>query len=66
MADTQLFDARREFVDRVSKDVIVQLLDDLLEDRGYKRWRKGAVIEDNRSRAKWRAISLILCERKGQ
>ncbi|KAG5837659.1 hypothetical protein ANANG_G00241790 [Anguilla anguilla] len=51
MADTQLFNARREFVVRVSKDVIVQLLDDLLEDGVINDGEKEAVIEENRSTA---------------
>ncbi|XP_064159205.1 caspase a-like [Anguilla rostrata] len=58
MADTQLFRARREFVDRVSKDVVVQLLDDLLEDGVINDGEKEAVIEENGSRAE-RARHLI-------
>ncbi|KAG5837660.1 hypothetical protein ANANG_G00241800 [Anguilla anguilla] len=51
MADKQLFRARREFVDRVSRDVVVQLLDDLLEDGVINDGEKEAVIEENRSTA---------------
>ncbi|XP_064176116.1 caspase-1-like [Anguilla rostrata] len=65
MADTQLFVARKEFVARVSNDVIVQLLDDLLEDGVINDGEKDAMIEENGSRAE-RARHLIdIVRRKG-
>lgn len=52
-------------MDRVSKDVIVQLLDDLLEDRVINDGEKEAVIEENRSRAEMARHLIDTVRRKG-
>ncbi|XP_061074125.1 caspase a-like isoform X1 [Conger conger] len=51
MADKLLFDARKELVERVSSHVLLQLLDDLLQDRVLNDGEKDAVIEENKSTA---------------
>ncbi|KAJ8368779.1 hypothetical protein SKAU_G00088070 [Synaphobranchus kaupii] len=51
MADKQLFTARKEFVDRVSPDIILQLLDDLLEDEVLNDGEKNFVTEQHKSTA---------------
>ncbi|KAJ8280327.1 hypothetical protein GJAV_G00053260 [Gymnothorax javanicus] len=58
MADEQLLRVRKEFVDRASRDVIMQLLDDLLEDGILNDGEKDALIEENRTTAN-RARCLI-------
>lgn len=58
MADERLLRARKEFVNRVSREVIMQLLDDLLEDGILNDGEKDALIEENSITAD-RARSLI-------
>lgn len=56
---------RREFVERVSREVICQLLDDLLDDGVVNDGEKESILEDNRSRGD-RARALIdTVKRKG-
>ncbi|XP_026153000.1 caspase a [Mastacembelus armatus] len=45
--DKELFKVRVQFVERVSKDLIKQLLDDLLEDGVLNEGEKDSVLEEN-------------------
>ncbi len=54
---------RTAFVEKVSKEIISQLLDDLLEDGVLNDGEKDSILEENRSRAD-RARCLIDTVRK--
>nr|CBJ56266.1 caspase-1 protein [Dicentrarchus labrax] len=65
MADQELAQVRSAFVDRVSKVLINQLLDDLLQDGILNDGEKDSILEENVSRAD-KARSLIdTVKRKG-
>ncbi|XP_040901684.1 caspase a [Toxotes jaculatrix] len=51
MADKELAKVRKKFVERVSKEVINQLLDDILEDHIVNDGEKESIIEENSTRA---------------
>ncbi|XP_029301870.1 caspase-1-like [Cottoperca gobio] len=51
MADKELARVRSKFVEKVSNELIKQLLDDLLEDRVLNDGQKDSVLEENNSRA---------------
>uniref|UniRef100_A0A3Q3GX54 Caspase a n=2 Tax=Kryptolebias marmoratus TaxID=37003 RepID=A0A3Q3GX54_KRYMA len=51
MAEKELLNVRRSFVDKVSKEMINQLLDGLLADGVFNSEQKDSVLEENDSRA---------------
>ncbi|XP_023146917.1 caspase a-like [Amphiprion ocellaris] len=51
MAAKELASVRTRFVEKVSKDMISQLLDDLLEDRVFNDGEKDSILEEKPSRA---------------
>ncbi|XP_067362977.1 caspase a-like [Channa argus] len=61
----ELNKARTKFVDRVSKEVVKQLLDDLLEDGVLNDGEKDSVLEDNSSRADRARCLLDIIKKKG-
>ncbi|KAJ8368780.1 hypothetical protein SKAU_G00088080 [Synaphobranchus kaupii] len=66
MADEQLFTARKEFVKRVSPDIILQLLDDLLHDRVLNDGEKNFVIEQHKSTADRARCLIDIVRNKGR
>ncbi|KAJ8401076.1 hypothetical protein AAFF_G00390330 [Aldrovandia affinis] len=66
MADTQLTTVRAQFVNRVTKPVINQLLDNLLEDRVLNDEEQEAVIQENGMRADQARSLIDMVRRKGQ
>ena len=63
--DKELARVRSKFVDKVSKEIISQLLDDILEDGVVNDGEKDRILEENNSRAD-KARSLIdAVKRKG-
>ncbi|XP_044222654.1 caspase a-like [Thunnus albacares] len=51
MADKELFKMRSKFVENVNRELIKQLLDDLLKDGVVNRGEKNSVLEDNKNTA---------------
>uniref|UniRef100_A0A3B3VBI8 Uncharacterized LOC106952938 n=1 Tax=Poecilia latipinna TaxID=48699 RepID=A0A3B3VBI8_9TELE len=65
MAADKLKGIRTSFVDKSSKELISQLLDDLLGDQVFNDGEKDSILEENKSRAdKARALIDSVC-RKG-
>ncbi|XP_044060055.1 caspase-1-like isoform X2 [Siniperca chuatsi] len=58
MADEELKKVRSKFVEKASKELISQLLDDILEDRIVNEGEKDSILEENKSTAD-KARSLI-------
>eukprot|EP00064_Thunnus_orientalis_P004040 superscaffoldBa00000353_g4051 len=65
MADEELRKVRTKFVEKVSKEVIKQLLDDLLEDSFMNDGEKDSVLEENSSRADQARCLIDLVRKKG-
>ncbi|XP_012727262.2 caspase-1 [Fundulus heteroclitus] len=65
MADKELARVRTNFVAKVSKAVIKQLLDDLLEDRLLNDGEVDSVLEDNTGRADMARCLIDTVKRKG-
>ncbi|KAM9359206.1 caspase-1-A-like isoform 1-T2 [Symphorus nematophorus] len=66
MAANELARVRSAFVDKTSKELISQLLDDLLDDGVLNEGEKDSILEENRSRAD-KARSLIdTVKKKGE
>ncbi|XP_070761637.1 caspase a-like [Enoplosus armatus] len=65
MADKELFGVRSKFVDKVSKELISQLLDDILEDGVLNDGEKDSILEDNNSRADKARCLIDMVRRKG-
>ncbi|XP_044222014.1 caspase-1-A-like [Thunnus albacares] len=51
MADKELFKMRSKFVENVNRELIKQLLDDLLKDGVVNRGEKNSILEDNTNTA---------------
>ncbi|XP_038559269.1 caspase-1-like [Micropterus salmoides] len=51
MAEQELFNVRSKFVEKASKELINQLLDDILGDRIVNVGEKDSIIEENQSKA---------------
>ncbi|KAJ8368781.1 hypothetical protein SKAU_G00088090 [Synaphobranchus kaupii] len=66
MADKQLLTARKEFVDRVSPDIILQLLDDLLDDGVLNDGEKNFVIQKYKSTADQARCLIDKVRKKGR
>ncbi|XP_041733782.2 caspase a [Coregonus clupeaformis] len=64
MAD-DLFNARKIFIDSVSKTVIKQLLDDLLEDKVLNDEETDSVTEENSARAEQARCLIDMVRKKG-
>ncbi|XP_044210491.1 caspase a-like isoform X1 [Thunnus albacares] len=64
-ADKELLKVRGKFVEKVSKEVIKQLLDDLLEDSFMNDGEKDSVLEENSSRADQARCLIDLVRKKG-
>ncbi|KAJ8414486.1 hypothetical protein AAFF_G00036880 [Aldrovandia affinis] len=65
MADKQLATARAQFVNRVTKPVLKQLLDDLLEDRVLNDEEQETVDQENSMRADQARSLIDMVRRKG-
>uniref|UniRef100_A0AAY5KJC1 CARD domain-containing protein n=1 Tax=Esox lucius TaxID=8010 RepID=A0AAY5KJC1_ESOLU len=63
--DQKLSQVRNEFVARVSKPVISQLLDDLLEDKVLNEEEKDSVKEENNARAEQARCLIDMVRKKG-
>uniref|UniRef100_A0A096MB89 Caspase a n=1 Tax=Poecilia formosa TaxID=48698 RepID=A0A096MB89_POEFO len=65
MADKELARVRGRFVEKVSKALIKQLLDDLLEDRLLNDGETDSVLEDNTGKADMARCLIDMVRRKG-
>ncbi|XP_017280125.1 caspase recruitment domain-containing protein 18-like [Kryptolebias marmoratus] len=65
MAEATLDKIRRDFVERSSKELINQLLDDLFADRILNEGEKDAILEENKSRVDKARCLLDSVKRKG-
>nr|ABB05054.1 caspase-1 [Dicentrarchus labrax]ABB05055.1 caspase-1 [Dicentrarchus labrax] len=65
MADKELFRVRSKFVEKVSKDLIKQLLDDILADCIVNDGERDSIIEENVNRADRARDLLDTVKRKG-
>ncbi|XP_010870493.3 caspase-1-like [Esox lucius] len=65
MADKELTKVRKVFIDSVSKQVISQLLDDLLEDKVLNEDEKDSVKEENSARAEQARCLIDMVRKKG-
>ncbi|KAM7413026.1 hypothetical protein PAMA_020418 [Pampus argenteus] len=65
MADKELAKVRSKFVDKVSKEVIKQILDDLLEDCILNDGEKDSILEENISKADKARCLIDTVKRKG-
>ncbi|KAJ8414485.1 hypothetical protein AAFF_G00036870 [Aldrovandia affinis] len=65
MADKQLATVRAQFVNRVTKPVLKQLLDDLLEDRVLNDEEQETVVQENSMRADQARSLIDMVRRKG-
>uniref|UniRef100_A0A3Q3G7D3 CARD domain-containing protein n=1 Tax=Labrus bergylta TaxID=56723 RepID=A0A3Q3G7D3_9LABR len=65
MADKELARVRSKFVDKISKEVISQLLDDILEDGIVNDGEKDSILELNKSKADKARCLIDTVKRKG-
>eukprot|EP00063_Salmo_salar_P095199 XP_014070034.1 PREDICTED: caspase-1-like [Salmo salar] len=65
MADKVLSNARKTFIDSVTKPVIKQLLDDLLEDKVLNDEETDSVTEENSTRAEQARCIIDMVRKKG-
>ncbi|XP_054901665.1 caspase a-like isoform X1 [Poeciliopsis prolifica] len=65
MADKELTRVRGRFVEKVSKALIKQLLDDLLEDRLLNEGETDSVLEDNTGKADMARCLIDMVRKKG-
>ncbi|XP_051255398.1 caspase a-like isoform X2 [Dicentrarchus labrax] len=65
MADKELATVRKKFVNMASKELVSQLLDDILEDGILNDGEKDSVLEENLSRADKARLLLDTVKRKG-
>ncbi|XP_029133613.2 caspase-1-A-like isoform X1 [Labrus bergylta] len=65
MADKELARVRSKFVDKISKEVISQLLDDILEDGIVNDGEKDSILEVNKSKADKARCLIDTVKRKG-
>ncbi|KAJ7986510.1 hypothetical protein DPEC_G00340620 [Dallia pectoralis] len=65
MADQKLFQARKVFLESVTKPVINQLLDDLLEDKVLNEDEKDSVREEYKARAEQARVLIDMVRKKG-
>ncbi|KAM7395429.1 hypothetical protein PAMA_006943 [Pampus argenteus] len=65
MADKELQRVRTKFVDKVTKEVINQLLDDILEDHIVNDGEKDSILQENNSRADKARCLIDTVRRKG-
>ncbi|XP_040901977.1 caspase recruitment domain-containing protein 16-like [Toxotes jaculatrix] len=65
MADKVLASVRTKFVERISNELIKQLLDDLLEDVVLNEGEKDAILEENKSRADKARCLIDTVKKKG-
>ncbi|KAK2847303.1 hypothetical protein Q5P01_010302 [Channa striata] len=65
MAEKELSKTRNKFVEKVSKTVVKQLLDDLLDDGILNDGEKDSVLEDNTGRADMARALFDVIKRKG-
>ncbi|KAM9359205.1 caspase-1-A-like [Symphorus nematophorus] len=65
MADKELARVRKNFVDKVSKELISQLLDDILEDGVVNDGEKDSILEENNSRADKARRLIDVVKKKG-
>lgn len=63
--DKELARVRGRFVDKVSKPLLKQLLDDLLEDGLLNDGEKDSVLEDNSNKADMARALIDMVKRKG-
>ena len=66
LLDQDLIRMRTVFVERASREVINQLLDDLFEDGVLNDGEKDSVLEENRTRADKARCLIDLVRKKGQ
>ncbi|KAM9359481.1 caspase a-like [Symphorus nematophorus] len=65
MAANELARVRKNFVDKVSKELISQLLDDILEDGVVNDGEKDSILEENNSRADKARRLIDVVKKKG-
>uniref|UniRef100_A0A3Q2FML4 CARD domain-containing protein n=1 Tax=Cyprinodon variegatus TaxID=28743 RepID=A0A3Q2FML4_CYPVA len=65
ISDKELKRVRKDIVDKVSKDVIKQLLDGLLDDGVLNDGEKDSVLEENVSRADRACCLIDIVKKKG-
>uniref|UniRef100_A0A3Q3N5A3 CARD domain-containing protein n=1 Tax=Labrus bergylta TaxID=56723 RepID=A0A3Q3N5A3_9LABR len=65
MADKELARVRNRFVDKATKELINQLLDDILEDEVLNEGEKDSILEENVSRADKARCLIDTVKKKG-